>query len=293
MRRFVVVLIALAFVGATDCRAGDIDVVVQDPNGQVLIPGPGASSKGANDTSDPWVGMDGLIIPDSPFSRGSGRLDQARPVGTPGYPMASDLFIPARPSQLLRNGLGAYFSSATGGFGFRIGYDRRLSPVLRLIAGTEFITYGWQQSLKKLGADLPPNVTRVTLIATPVGIQRQFATKKRVVPHIGFGVGPYLRLDHQAGVTSTYPGSVGMDVGTFGGNSGFNTNVGLPIDDFPSLSLTLGGFAAAGFDIRVGEKKDLAFTIDGRYTVVRFVDALGNPGDLGGPALAIGIGKYF
>ena len=33
------------------------------------------------------------------------------------------------------NGLSLYFSSATGGFGFRMGYDRRLSPVLAADCG--------------------------------------------------------------------------------------------------------------------------------------------------------------
>ena len=74
---------------------------------------------------------------------------------------------------------------------------------------------------------------------------------------------------------------------------GVLASIGLPIDDFPAVSLTLGGFAAAGFDIRLGEKKELALTVDGRYTLARFVDALGSPGNLGGPGLAIGIGKYF
>ncbi len=40
------------------------------------------------------------------------------------------------------NRLSAYFSSASGGFGFRFAYDRRLSPTLRFTAGPEFLTYG-------------------------------------------------------------------------------------------------------------------------------------------------------
>ena len=292
MKRICVLLLVLAATGAYDCRAESVKAVVTDGSGRTVTVDVGELPRGLDAGPFPWVGMDGLIVPESPFAQ-TGRLDLARPVGMVGLPMASDLMLTPSPSDLLKNGVSAYFSSLTGGVGFRIGYDRRLSPTTRLIAGTEFITYGPQQSFKKLGADLPANVTRVTLLATPVGLQRQFNTRKRVVPHLGFGVGPYVRFDHQVGPTSYYPGSIGLGAGTFSGQNGYTANVGLPIDDFPQLSLTLGGFAAAGFDIRLGEKKELALTVDGRYTLARFVDALGSPGNLGGPGLAIGIGKYF
>ena len=292
MKRFCVLLLVLAVTGVYDCRAESVKAVVTDGSGQAVTVDVGEMPRGIDAGPFPWAGMDRLIVPESPFAQ-TGRLDRARPVGMEGLPMASDLMLAPSPTQMLKNGLSAHFSSLTGGFGFRIGYDRRLSPTTRLIAGTEFVTYGPRQSLKKLGADLPANVTGVTLLATPVGLQRQYNTRKRVVPHIGFGVGPYVRLDHQAGPTSYYPGSIGLSGGTLGGQGGYNASIGLPIDDFPAVSLTLGGFAAAGFDIRLGEKKELALTVDGRYTLARFVDALGSPGNLGGPGLAIGIGKYF
>jgi hypothetical protein len=292
MKQAIALLLALALTGAYDCRAESIEAPVLDGKGQTVAVDVGELQSDTDAGPYPWAAMDQLIVPESPFAQ-TGRFDQARPVGMEGLPMASDLMLTPSPTQLFKNGLSANFSSLTGGVGFRIGYDRRLSPTTRLIAGTEFTTFGPQQSFKKLGADLPANVTRVTLVATPVGLQRQFNTRKRVVPHLGFGVGPYVRFDHQAGPTSTYPGGIGLSAGTLGGQSGYAAGVGLPIDEFPQLSLTLGGFAAAGFDIRLGEKKELALTIDGRYTMARFVDALGSPGDLGGPGLAIGIGKYF
>lgn len=177
------------------------------------------------------------------------------------------------------------FSSSTGGVGFRIGYDLRLFPVTRLIAGTEFISNGLEASLNKLRSDLPPNATRVTLVATPVGLQRQFYPRKRVVPHVGFGAGPYIRTDHLAAPAGFYSGygGIGMSGGTLGSRSGYSASLALPFDGNTSLSLTMGGFAAAGFDVRFGAKKDLAVT----------VDALGTPGDLGGPSLSVGVGKYF
>ena len=192
------------------------------------------------------------------------------------------------------NGLSGYFSSATGGMGFRIGYDRRLSPNLRFMVGTEMMTYGLRKSLSKLGSNMPEGVERITLMGLPVGLQRQFAVKNRVIPHIGFGVGPYIRFDHQSRIGSGYyyPGGLGLNAST-GAFNGYGVNAGFPLDGLPTLSLTAGGFTAAGFDVRLGEEKTIALTVDGRYTLARFFDALGNPGDLGGFSMAFGIGKYF
>ena len=71
--------------------------------------------------------------------------------------------------------------------------------------------------------------------------------------------------------------------------------VGLPLylDDFPSMSLTLGGHASSGLNIRLGEQKDFALTLEGRYTLAHFTNALGSPGDFSGLSLAVGFGKYF
>jgi hypothetical protein len=66
-----------------------------------------------------------------------------------------------------------------------------------------------------------------------------------------------------------------------------------PLDDFPTLSLTFGGFVEAGSDIQFGADRDLALTVSGRYGYARFSDALGSPGDFSGVSLAVGFGKYF
>lgn len=194
------------------------------------------------------------------------------------------------------NRVRAFFSSASGGFGMRVGYDRRLKEDLRLTAGTEMLTYSLLRSSTILGADLPPNVTRITLVALPFGLQQQFATSKRVVPHVGFGAGPVLRFDHrpQAGF---YPNTFGSS-GRSGYPSGFGTrtngvSANVLLSDFPGMSLTLGGFVESGVDIRVGSDRDLAITVGGRYSLTKFTDAIGNPGDFSGLSLAVGFGKYF
>lgn len=194
------------------------------------------------------------------------------------------------------NGLSLYFSSATGGFGFRMGYDRRLSPVLRLIAANEYMTYGPLQASQKLGEHLRPGVQRVTLISMPVGLLRQFGVKRRIVPHVGFGAGPYLRYDHRGGYGGYATGDLGFGTGSAGGYRGINvgiTQVGGPIGGFPDISLTLGGYVLSGCSVRFGKHGNLAVTTDGRYTLARFSDALGNPGDLSGFSLSIGVGRYF
>lgn len=287
----VLVLLGVLFVGlplpAEQEAASDVEVTIQGvpvSDGRVWT----------NVRGMPWPETDLLILPrQTPFT---GTLSQARPVGQPGFEQGDIVQPDSRVSHM--NGLSGFFSSASGGFGFRLGYDRRLSPVLRLIAGTEMLTYGFQQTLEKLGDDLPPGVGRVTLMSLPVGLQRQFTVRQRVVPHVGFGVGPYVRFDHQNGPAGYYPGGFGINtgVGRTGVGSaygGVNVGVGPPLDGFTQMSLTLGGYAAAGFDVRLGEERALALTIDGRYTLARFTDMLGNPGNLGGFALAIGFGKYF
>ena len=225
--------------------------------------------------------------------------------------LGSTLLLPQYPGQWnvapdpspLLNGLRAFFSTASGGFGFRFAYDRRLSPDVRFTAASEFLTYGYNQSLKKLGEAMPANVTRVTLVSFPVGFQKLFNADSRVVPHLGFGVGPILRFDHQAGAPGFYPGygefGYGRGgIGVSGGvgypyGSGLGFGVGLPIEDFPRLSLTLGGFAGSGFSVRLGETKSYAINVEGRYTLARFFEAVGNPGDFSGFSVALGFGKYF
>ena len=110
---------------------------------------------------------------------------------------------------------------------------------------------------------------------------------------MSFGVGPYVRFDHQSGPLGYYLGGIG--VGSSAGLNSIGTSLGvaLPFDDFPRLSVTAGGYAGTGFDVRLGEKKDMAVTVDGRYTIARVTDFLGNPGDFSGFALLLGIGKYF
>ncbi len=191
------------------------------------------------------------------------------------------------------NRVRAFFSSASGGFGMRIGYDRRLQEDLRLTAATELLTYGLRRSVDILNADLPPNVTRITLVSLPVGLQQQFGTSRRVIPHVGFGAGPVVRFDHrpQPGYYPTTYGSTGYYPTVYGPSNGLSVNAYL--SDFPAMSLTVGGFVESGVDIRVGSEKDLAVTIGGRYSFTRFTDSLGNPGDFSGLSLAVGFGKYF
>ena len=241
-------------------------------------------------------GSDLLIAPDR--GRFGARFGAAQRLTPPDYQEDGDLMMPAPRQAPNLNGLSGFFSSATGGIGFRIGYDRRLSPVVRLMAGTELLTYGYTQSMGKLGDKMPTGVDRITLISFPVGLQRQFATEATIIPHLGFGVGPILRFDHQIGPITSYPG-VGFDAGignafqNRGRAGGMDLTVALPIDDFPKLSLTVGGFAAAGVDILLGENKDFAVTVDGRYNLAHFTDTLGSPGSFSGPSLAVGFGKYF
>ena len=199
---------------------------------------------------------------------------------SPMWPDQSDIVMDESPNLGSLNGLSGYFSSATGGFGFRFGYDRRVTPVTRLTAGMEFLTYGFQQALKRLGSDLPAGVTRVTLVSIPVGLQRQFRQDGRVVPFVGLGAGPYFRFDHQAVSTGYYPGGMSFSggssyLGNGGQSSALGLGIGLPFEGAPTISATLGGYVGSGLDIRVGADQDFAITLDGRYTLARFTEALG------------------
>ena len=208
------------------------------------------------------------------------------------YPRGAYLGSPSFP-----NGLSLFFSSASGGMGMRIGYDRRLSPNRKFTAGIEFLTYGYRQSLSKLGSDLPPDVTRISLISFPVGLRQEFAAENRVVPHLGFGVGPIVRFDHYPSpYLYGYPGSLRFGAGAGASSGGFSVGATIPLDGNLGLgrqSLTLGGFIGAGTDIRFGEHKDFALSLQGRYALAYFTDALGRPGDFSGLSFAVGFGKYF
>lgn len=244
----------------------------------------------------PWRGLESVGPPVTKVIGKSGvPAGVVRPVRWTEYSDQGDILSPKNRMRNL-NGLSLYFSSATGGFGFRLGYDRRLSPVLRLIAANEYMTYGPVQASRKLGEHLRPGVQRVTLISMPVGLMRQFWSKRRIVPHVGFGAGPYLRYDHRGGYGGYPSGGFGFGSGSAGEYAGINvrmTQWGGPVGGFPDISFTLGGYIVSGFSVRFGKNKDLAVTTDGRYTVARFSDALGNPGDLSGFSLSIGAGRYF
>jgi hypothetical protein len=310
MRKTYTVVLALALLTSAVSIAAE--EAAQTPDGRaqeegvaigIQIPPTGPGEMGVHGPrsgfdSPTWQGpgSDLLITPNR--GRFGARVGASQRLTPPGYPEDGNLMMNPSSRAPNLNGLSGFFSSATGGIGFRIGYDRRLSPVVRLMAGTELLTYGYRQSTDKLGEQMPAGVDRITLISFPVGLQRQFAADATIVPHIGFGVGPILRFDHQIGPISSYPG-VGFNAGI--GNAyqgrgragGMDLTVALPIDDFPQLSLTVGGFAAAGFDILLGEDKDYAVTVDGRYNLAHFTETLGNPGSFSGPSLAIGFGKYF
>ncbi len=196
----------------------------------------------------------------------------------------------------LLNHLGFFFSTASGGFGFRINYDHALSPHIRLTASPEFLTYGLLKAQSILRDLMPASTTRITLIALPIGLQRHFAPTSRINPYVGFGAGPIVRLDHRARQPGYYPYNYPGFSGTFrNGRNQLGVTVPLSLDelDFPSTSLTLGGHVASGMNIHFGAKKDLALTIEGRYTLARFVDALGSPGDFSGFSAAVGFGKAF
>ena len=303
MQRFVPVLVAFT-VSAGVLEAEETQVLLH-PSGvpPTLLPaivedgrivvGGGAPVPGALGGLRPATDL--IIDPELM----GGALNQRPSPLQPVYPRPVGELV-NRPPDL--NRLNAFFSSASGGFGFRMAFDRRISPTLRFTAGPEFLTYGLRQSLAKLGSAMPAGVTRITLMSIPVGFQRQFAAQDRVVPHVGFGVGPIVRFDHQAGAPGFYPGYSGYGYGPGGlsvntgfgrGYSGASVGIGLPLEDFPQLSLTMGGFVGTGMNIRLGKKKELALSVEGRYTLARFTESFGSPGDFSGLSVAIGFGKYF
>ena len=63
------------------------------------------------------------------------------------------------------------FSTASGGFGSRINYDHKISPHTRFTASPEFLTYSLSRASTILGDLMPPGITRITLIAIPIGLQ--------------------------------------------------------------------------------------------------------------------------
>jgi hypothetical protein len=191
------------------------------------------------------------------------------------------------------NHIGIFFSTASGGFGSRINYDHKISPHTRFTASPEFLTYSLSRASTILGDLMPLGTTRITLITIPIGLQRHFAPTSRINPHIGFGFGPIIRLDHRSHRLGYYGNNLGLDRIVRNRQNSLNLTVPLSIDDFPSTSLTLGGHLASGLNIHFGAKKNLALTIEGRYTLARFADALGSPGDFSGLSLAIGFGKAF
>ena len=212
----------------------------------------------------------------------------------PGNPARlSPVYTPLPDPMKMLNHIGIFFSTASGGFGSRINYDHKISPSTRFTASPEFLTYGLSRARAILGDLMPLNTTRITLITIPIGLQRHFAPTSRINPHIGFGFGPIIRLDHRSHRLGYYGNNLGLDRIVRNRQNSLNLTVPLSIDDFPSTSLTLGGHLASGLNIHFGAKKNLALTIEGRYTLARFADALGSPGDFSGLSLAIGFGKAF
>ena len=195
-------------------------------------------------------------------------------------------------SELL-NRLSAYFSTASGGFGFRMIFDRQISPNLRTLIAPEFLTYSFVRSSQILGDQMPTNTTRITLFQLPLGLQHQISPKSRVVPHIGFGVGPILRFDHRSPRPGYYPNNGSFRAGFQNGQDALGFTFPILTEDYPDLSLTLGGHAAAGVSFKLGSKKDLGLSVEGRYTLAKFTDAFGSPGDFSGFSLGIGFGKHF
>lgn len=217
--------------------------------------------------------------------------------GTPmfGQNRALNPFYPAygMSRNEMLNRLSAYFSTASGGFGFRISFDRRISPQLRALVAPEFLTYSFLRAQQILEQDMPENTTRITLFSLPFGLQHQMSHKSRIVPHIGFGVGPMLRFDHRSPRQGYYPNNGGLRGNAQFSQNGFGVTIPILTEDYPDISLTLGGHVAAGFTFKLGDKKNLGLSVEGRYTVAHFIDELGAPGDFGGLSLGIGFGKQF
>ena len=243
-----------------------------------------------------------LTLPtDSLSTVSKGPSDRYAPciLGSPGQSVLgnparlSPVYTPLPDPIKMLNHIGIFFSTASGGFGSRINYDHKISPHTRFMASPEFLTYGLSRARAILGDLMPLNTTRITLITIPIGLQRHFAPTSRINPHIGFGFGPIIRLDHRSHRLGYYGNNLGLDRIVRNRQNSLNLTVPLSIDDFPSTSLTLGGHLASGLNIHFGAKKNLALTIEGRYTLARFADALGSPGDFSGLSLAIGFGKAF
>ena len=220
-------------------------------------------------------------------------------LGSPGQSILgnpvrlSPVYTPLPDPMKMLNHIGIFFSTASGGFGSRINYDHKISPHTRFTSSPEFLTYSLSRASTILGDLMPLGTTRITLITIPIGLQRHFAPTSRLNPHIGFGFGPIIRLDHRSHRLGYYGNNVGLDRIVRNGQNSLNLTVPLSLDDFPSTSLTLGGHLASGLNIHFGAKKNLALTIEGRYTLARFADALGSPGDFSGFSAAIGFGKAF
>jgi len=214
------------------------------------------------------------------------------------FPVETNIFNRDRGIRNTMNALAMYFSVTDGGgFGFRLLYDRRLKPTLGLNVSGEFTTYGGRR-LSNLQATLPDYTTRVSIVGVFTGLQQRFRDKGRIVPRLGFGAGPVLRVDHLNPSLYGYPyGYYGPYGGIGSGYGGNYYNIGLPLPfssyDFPTLSLSAGGYADAGLDIVVDRDRLYAISLDARYNLIRFFDALGSPGDFGGPALYAGFGRRF
>lgn len=210
------------------------------------------------------------------------------------FPVEGNIFNRNRGIRNTMNTMAMYISVADGGgFGFRLLYDRRIKPTLGLNLGAEFTTYGGHR-LTQLQAVLPDFTTRVSVIGFYTGLQQRFGDKGRVVPRLGLGAGPILRVDHQAPPLYGYGYGPYAGVGSAYGRDYFD--VGLPLFgglDFPRLSLSVGGYVDAGLDVVVDKDRLYAVSLDARYNLIRFFDTLGSPGDFGGPALYVGFGRRF
>ena len=212
------------------------------------------------------------------------------------YPAQTNIFNPGYGLNQQMNALSFYFSLTDGGgFGFRMLYDRRIKPTLGFNVSGEFSTFDGRR-LGSLDAALPEFTNRVSIIGLFSGLQQRFKDTGRVVPRIGFGLGPIIRVDHQ-GIPSIYNYNNQPYVGVGSGQGRRSVNIGIPIplngNDFPTLSVSAGGYANAGLDVVVDEDRLYAINVDARYNLIRFYDSLGNPGDFGGPALYIGFGRRF
>ena len=246
----------------------------------------------------PWRGLESVGPPVTKVIGKSGvPAGVVRPVRWTENSDQGDILTPKNRMRTL-NGLSLYFSSATGGFGFRLGYDRRLTPVLRLIAANEYMTYGPVQASRKLGEHLRPRGAASDPDIDAGGsyasilVEETNCAPRRIRGRALSSIRPSRRRLRGLPFGWIRPRyGVGGRVRRHKRED--DRNGGDLLADSRIFHSPWAVMSSPALMFGFGKNKDLAVTTDGRYTVARFSDALGNPGDLSGFSLSIGAGRYF